>query len=66
MGAPHIRDLFFGQNQVKLVKIFRGNVRKKGGTPHIRNSFLAENFVRKGGGTPLTDKIRKVVFDFAP
>ena len=37
------------------------------GYPPIRNLFFGENFVRKGGGgTPLTDKIRKVVFDVAP
>ena len=39
----------------------------EGGTAQIRNSFFAENFVRKGGGgTPLTDKIRKVVFEGLP
>ena len=37
-----------------------------GGTPQICNLFFGENFVRKGGGTPLTDKIRKVVFDVLP
>ena len=36
-------------------------------TPHVRNSLFAENFVCKGGGgTPLTDKIRKVVFEGLP
>ena len=36
-------------------------------TPRIRNPFFAENFVLKGGGgTPLTAKIGKVVFDVLP
>ena len=38
-----------------------------GGTFHVRNSCFAKHFVLKGGGgTPITDKIRKVVFDVAP
>ena len=39
-----------------------------GGTPQIRNSFFAGKKIRKGGrgGTPLTDKIRKVVFEVFP
>ena len=42
-------------------------VKGEKGTPQIRNFLFGENFVRKGGGgTPLTDKIRKVVFDPAP
>ena len=33
----------------------------------IRNLFFSKKIVRKGGeGTPLTDKIREVVFDVAP
>ena len=40
---------------------------KGGGTPQIRNSFFAGKKIRKGGGgTPLTDKIRKVVFEVFP
>ena len=36
-------------------------------TPQIRNSLLAGKKIRKGGGVyPLTDKIRKVVFDPFP
>ena len=43
------------------------SVKGGGGTPQIRNLFFGENFVRKGGGgTPLTDKIRKVVFEVFP
>ena len=39
----------------------------EGGTPQIRNFLFGENFARKGGGgTPLTDKICKVVFDLFP
>ena len=47
---------------------FADFVRKGGGdTPQIRNFFLAKFlFVKGGGGTPLTDKIRKVVFDVFP
>ena len=47
---------------------FRGEIRKggEGGTPQICNSFFAGKKIRKGGGTPLTDKIRKVVFDPLP
>ena len=42
-----------------------------GGTTTISVTFLVENFVHKrvvrgGGGTPLADKIRKVVFDVLP
>ena len=43
------------------------SIKGGGGTPQIRNLFFGENFVRKrGGGTPLTDKIRKVVFEVFP
>ena len=42
------------------------SVKGGGSTPQIRNLFLVNFFFRKGGGTPLTDKIRKVVFDVAP
>ena len=47
---------------------FRGKIRKggEGGTPQIRNSFFAGKKIRKGGGTPLTDKIRKVVLEVLP
>ena len=48
---------------------FRGKIRKggEGGTPQICNSFFTGKKIRKGGGgTPLTDKIRKVVFDTLP
>ena len=48
---------------------FADFVRKGGGgTPQIRNPLFAKIFVRKGGGgvTPLTDKIRKVVFEVLP
>ena len=50
---------------------FRGKIRKggEGGTPQIRNSFFAGKKSVKGGGrggTPLTDKIRKVVFEVFP
>ena len=37
-----------------------------GGTPQIRNFFLAKILSLKGGCTPLTDNIRKVVFDHLP
>ena len=40
--------------------------RGRGGTPLIRNFFSAKILSVKGGGTPLTDKIRKVVFDLLP
>ena len=62
MGKKHNFSPFLEIN-------FRRNVRKggRGGTPQIRNLFFGENFVRKGGGvSPLTDKIRKVVFDVLP
>ena len=37
------------------------------GTPLIRTFFLAKILSGKGGGVPpLTDKIRKVVFDILP
>ena len=52
-----------------MKNIFRGNVRKGGGggPPQTRNLFLAKILSVKGGwGTPLTDKIRKVVFDVLP
>ena len=47
------------------MNIFWGNVRKGGwGVPPKSVTFFGENFVRKGGGgNPLTDKIRKVVFE---
>ena len=60
---------------------FADFVRKGGGgTPQIRNPLFAEKksvnrgvgvppksvTPLKGGGTPLTDKIRKVVFDGTP
>ena len=45
-------DLFFIRGEVKYY--FADFVRKggDGGTPQIRNSLFAENFVRKGGGYP--------------
>ena len=64
--------MFFEQ-KTQFLALFKefcwGKIRKmgEGGTPQIRNSFFADFFSRKGGwGTPLTDKIRKVVFDVAP
>ena len=37
-----------------------------GVTPHVRNSFFADNFVGKGGGYPPYGQILKVVFDILP
>ena len=43
------------------------SVKGEGGVPPKSVTFFGENFVQKGGGgTPLTDKIRKVVFDPFP
>ena len=41
-------------------------MKAKWSTKKIRNSFFAKKNSVKGGGTPLTDKIRKLVFDIAP
>ena len=35
-------------------------------TLELLRIFFGKNFVHKGGGTPLTDKIRKVVFEVPP
>ena len=40
--------------------------KKGGGVSPKSVIFFGENFVRKGGGTPFLDKIRKVVFDALP
>ena len=71
---------FFGdQNQVSSLgkktqfsalfeDIFLGNVLKgEGGGTTLKSVTFYANFVRKEGrGAPITDKIRKVVFDIAP
>ena len=48
--------------------IFLGNVLKgEGGGTTLKSLPFFANFVRKEGrGAPITDKIRKVVFDIAP
>ena len=58
-GTPQIPNPLFAEKK---------SVKGGGGTPQIRNSLLAGKKIRKGGvgGTPLTDKIRKVVFDGLP
>ena len=38
----------------------------RGVPPKSVTPFLPKILSKKGGGTPLTDKIRKVVFDVAP
>ena len=70
-GTPQIRNFFWAKITIFstfLRRFFGGmSVKGGGGTPRIRNLFFGENFVRKGGGgTPLTDKIRKVVFEVPP
>ena len=42
------------------------SVKGEGGTPDACILLFADNFIRKGGGDPLTDKIRNVVSDVAP
>ena len=79
-GVPPTSVTFFGdQNQVSSLgkktqfsalfeDIFLGNVLKgEGGGTTLKSVTFYANFVRKEGrGAPITDKIRKVVFDIAP
>ena len=81
-GTTQIRNLFFGpkssvfEQKTQFLalfedKIFRGKICKggNGGTHKSVTPFLPKKKIRKEGGgrcTPLTDKIRKVVFDGLP
>ena len=57
-GTPQIRNPLFAEN----FSVKGGGIPRKSVTPSLPKKIVGKG----GGGTPLTEQIRKVVFDVAP